>query len=446
MQTRESCVLTQHFRAPSSPESVTRIATDMEAFLQRALALGLHVVSLPSTEYAHAKAETLRTGKFTADYDDADGICTFFLRDGDLFLRTAQGEVKAVAEGAVTKLVHASGALQFKIMSSFASFIQYCHSTGVSDEQALSFTNALKFNALLDHFLVYKPPSEVHGAFVLVTKTPTDDTPLPLALLGRCALSHTVYLAVVHREDVDILALVAKLRRSSAAETLRKLEKRADVSITCIMTQSSADVDESAHRILAEDPRTRFLRYATMYRLPRAMASSFADAFTGSTERLLDLAVLSTDNRNCITIRVCANVPLPLTDTARFLVQTLVLRLPESVKSATKIALFNSTPEAVEALAARLRNVDPARTLDFIQAAEGFVGRIQYPDATPVSPEEAAHACASCGRRGSIGGSGDNKLRLCGACGLVRYCDATCQRTHWKLHKAECRRATQASQ
>ena len=42
------------------------------------------LVMLPPSEYAEAKAKTLRTGTHTTDFDDEDGLCHFFIRDGDL--------------------------------------------------------------------------------------------------------------------------------------------------------------------------------------------------------------------------------------------------------------------------------------------------------------------------------------------------------------------------
>lgn len=51
-----------------------------------------------------------------------------------------------------------------------------------------------------------------------------------------------------------------------------------------------------------------------------------------------------------------------------------------------------------------------------------------------------ARACGACGaQRGAA-------LKLCQACKQAHYCDATCQRRHWKQHRAACRAAAAAQQ
>lgn len=54
-----------------------------------------YFVHLPKRDYADLLART-RLGKCVHDFHDEDGLCTFELRDGDLYLRTAQGELKVV--------------------------------------------------------------------------------------------------------------------------------------------------------------------------------------------------------------------------------------------------------------------------------------------------------------------------------------------------------------
>eukprot|EP00629_Pelagomonadales_sp_RCC1024_P003650 CAMPEP_0119297042 /NCGR_PEP_ID=MMETSP1329-20130426/50877_1 /TAXON_ID=114041 /ORGANISM="Genus nov. species nov., Strain RCC1024" /LENGTH=261 /DNA_ID=CAMNT_0007297983 /DNA_START=179 /DNA_END=960 /DNA_ORIENTATION=+ len=52
--------------------------------------------------------------------------------------------------------------------------------------------------------------------------------------------------------------------------------------------------------------------------------------------------------------------------------------------------------------------------------------------------------CAKCGLRAKLnmGCKGDGplyiRLRPCGRCGEVRYCNRECQRAHWKMHKKVC--------
>ena len=40
--------------------------------------------------------------------------------------------------------------------------------------------------------------------------------------------------------------------------------------------------------------------------------------------------------------------------------------------------------------------------------------------------------CAACGK-------GDDVLKACTACKMIKYCNATCQREHWLKHKKECK-------
>jgi predicted RNA-binding Zn-ribbon protein involved in translation (DUF1610 family) len=46
-----------------------------------------------------------------------------------------------------------------------------------------------------------------------------------------------------------------------------------------------------------------------------------------------------------------------------------------------------------------------------------------------------AHCCAECGEEEG----GDVNHKTCKACMLVKYCNAACQRNHWKKHKKECK-------
>jgi len=45
--------------------------------------------------------------------------------------------------------------------------------------------------------------------------------------------------------------------------------------------------------------------------------------------------------------------------------------------------------------------------------------------------------CANCGKEED----GDNSgLKFCGACKLVKYCSAACQKDHRPMHKKECKK------
>ena len=199
------------------------------------------LVVVPPSEYEQAKEETLRTGTHTANYDDEDGVCKFFTRDGHLHLRTVRGTVKAVAS---SDMMRSLGAFATHTsVSPLGRFMEACHAAGVSQEQLMAFATTLKDDALLDSILVYKLPNQPHGAFVYVTKFPTGDTLnfetfMPKTLL-RCVGNHTVYLALIRREGLNIEQLVTELRRAPAVETLRNLTTRADAIISglCLTSQ-----------------------------------------------------------------------------------------------------------------------------------------------------------------------------------------------------------------
>ena len=52
----------------------------------------------------------------------------------------------------------------------------------------------------------------------------------------------------------------------------------------------------------------------------------------------------------------------------------------------------------------------------------------------PSQPTPATRVCAAPGCGATRG------LRRCGGCNAVRYCSEACSRTHWREHRAECRR------
>ena len=75
------------------------------------------------------------------------------------------------------------------------------------------------------------------------------------------------------------------------------------------------------------------------------------------------------------------------------------------------------------------------RAITSAQAQQTAPGAAQPPPAatTPARPA-AARVCAAHGCGATSG------LRRCGACRTVRYCSEACSHSHWRQHKAECRR------
>jgi hypothetical protein len=61
------------------------------------------------------------------------------------------------------------------------------------------------------------------------------------------------------------------------------------------------------------------------------------------------------------------------------------------------------------------------------------VPRMQAAAAVLAAP---ASACANCG---AAAGAPGVRLKRCSRCGRAWYCDAQCQRAHWRRHKAECK-------
>ena len=80
------------------------------------------------------------------------------------------------------------------------------------------------------------------------------------------------------------------------------------------------------------------------------------------------------------------------------------------------------------------RAKDLARTGD--ESLSPVVGA-ELPPERPLSPGAArrkqGRSCARCGEA-------PEKLQRCKACKVVYYCNAECQRLHWKVHKTECKK------
>jgi len=51
----------------------------------------------------------------------------------------------------------------------------------------------------------------------------------------------------------------------------------------------------------------------------------------------------------------------------------------------------------------------------------------------PITPTADTSKCAECGQ-------GEENLKTCTACKLVKYCNASCQKAHRPMHKKECKK------
>jgi len=60
-----------------------------------------------------------------------------------------------------------------------------------------------------------------------------------------------------------------------------------------------------------------------------------------------------------------------------------------------------------------------------------------------MEPTTEVSQCAYCMRKSNEPGLPD--FKRCGACKLAWYCSAECQRPHWKVHKAQCKRYQEAA-
>jgi hypothetical protein len=113
--------------------------SDLRAYYERCDALGIStVVTLPPSEIAHVLAEMRCHGTHVFDFNDLDGACEFFLRNGDLLLRTARGEVKGVVN-----TDDAYSDTTGRPITPLGRFLTYCRGGGISSEQAMYFATAL---------------------------------------------------------------------------------------------------------------------------------------------------------------------------------------------------------------------------------------------------------------------------------------------------------------
>lgn len=59
----------------------------------------------------------------------------------------------------------------------------------------------------------------------------------------------------------------------------------------------------------------------------------------------------------------------------------------------------------------------------------------QKEEAQQPEQQQPQQRCASCGAAAAPG----RKLRKCAGCVEARYCNTSCQQSHWPAHQAECR-------
>jgi len=312
---------------------------------------------------------------------------------------------------------------------------------------------ALKNEALLDRFLAYKPAEEEHAAFVFVAKMPTEDTAdldsfLPVSV-RESAKYYNVFAAYV-RETVDIGRLVAKLRRAPAAETMNNLQKEARAIVMCLRTGFEDEPERVEEPRTPLDPRARFMQYTARYGVPSALAASYADAFAGASERLLDTIVLWKSDKGTAFV-LLSGFPtdeISMVEAILSRINELILRLPAALMAATRMAVFHTPTVDIDALAARLRGVDPWSTMSFVEVTPGYTGKggnslCTFGEHVPLqltADAPASRACAACGRTEPPDATEESKLHACGNCRVTLYCNKDCQKSHWKLHKKNCRR------
>ena len=396
-------------------------------------------VQLRPSEYADVMKKTRRFGTAKVDFGDEDGECTFFMRDNDLYLRTAHGEVKGVLD------MDSQRGLGCRAVSPLGRFVEYCYAAGVSSDQAVLFQKELKNEVLLDAVVAHMQPGVRHAAFVYVAKMPQSgalsDMLFPaVASLAAAAKQHTVFLALVRRPGVDIGRLVKHLRRAPATTTLNVLRQSdvADAVISAV-AEVGTPVPAAAARPrqrprAAMTPRSRFFDYVYTHGVSEATAAEFADAWADDCR--LDAVVLSKDTEGAkfhVLVRSLGELqrgPLQLVEG--------VERLPALLRAATCLA-FCYIDVDVEAVVARLRLADPWRVPFMLSTTPGIFRNSHFDNHEPLKTVTTAErACAACG---ATGDGDERKLRMCSACQLVLYCSPTCQRSHWKAHKAACKAA-----
>ena len=416
----------------------------VSAYIARAQDAGVKMfVQLRPSEYADVLKKTRRVGTAKLDFDDEDGECTFFMRDNDLYLRTAHGEVKGVLD------MDSQRGLSCRAVSPLGRFMEYCHAAGVSSDQAMLFQKELKNEVLLDAVVAHMQPGVRDAAFVYVAQMPPQmpqsgalsDMLYPaVASLAAAAKQHTVFLALVRRPGVDIGRLVKHLRRARVNTTLNVL-RQSDVAdalisgVAAVGTPVPAAVARPRPRPrAATTPRSRFFDYVYTHGVSAATAAEFADAWADDCR--LDAVVLSKDTEGAKFHLLVRSLGELQRGPQQFVEG--IKRLPAHLRAATCLAYCRIDMD-VEAVVTHLRLADPWRVPFMLSTTSGILGNAHFDNHEPLKTVTTAErACAACG---TTGDDDDRKLRMCSACRLVLYCSPTCQRSHWNAHKAACKAA-----
>ena len=414
-------------------------------------------VQLPRSEYAEVLALMLGGGSYKTDYNDGDGVCTFEIRDGDLYLRTGRGELKAVVDPDAATLGTGPGVaeLSYRAVSPLGRFMLYCRSARMNTDIVMHFDTDLKNQPLLDSMVAHTVKGQRYPAFVFVARPPAGAATEAEALsvlsvpFAGVAAKYETCVALVRRRDVDVGSLIRLLRRARTDETLSLLQQPEVADARIERVAPSRPGSASAALGKGMTPRARFISYATSYGVQPAEAAAFVDAL--DHERRVDAAVLlkDLDGTWFALLQILMRGGKLTADVLELF--DAIKQMPENMRASVRLAPCDSSVD-VCAEAARLRLADPYRVhalLDdtpSVYVRDGIVGFGNNPLQLT---GDAARGCAACGwseQPASASGGGaaaagdERKLRVCSACHLVLYCKE-CQVGDWKAHKKACKAA-----
>ncbi len=116
--------------------------------------------------------------------------------------------------------------------------------------------------------------------------------------------------------------------------------------------------------------------------------------------------------------------------------RTLSVGIPEAIKlsdSLRFLSLLESSEVALSMLSGFVCCDDPECAEISQLRANTRYDRLACPTKVLSTPESVLKACSYCAKSREMA-----HTSFCSRCGLVRYCDASCQRGHWKFHKKKC--------